>query len=395
MNFSARARWLVPAGVLTAVGAVIAGALIGTAQASPALPARTPAQLLAAVAGRTGPLPELTGTVVETASLGLPDLPGVDDPTSVAALLTGSHTVRVWYANARHFRLSVPGTMSESDVIVNGRTAWLWQSTTNSVTRFALPAGAGETPAEPAPAPALALTPQQAARQALAAVGPSTRVTVQSNVTVAGEAAYQLVLAPKSPRSLIGQVRIAVDGTRDVPLRVQIFARGAKSPAFQVGYTSISFVAPAAANFSFTPPPRATVRTVTLDGARWSGHALSRAREAATEPTVLGRDWLTVAVLPAGALSGLSGGPGSGIGIAGSAARSVSGGPSGGAPGGGVPGSALAGVLMRSASNVHGAWGSGRLLHTSLLSALITSNGRLLVGAVTPSVLYADAARAK
>ena len=49
---------------------------------------------------------------------------------------------------------------------------------------------------------------------------------------------------------------------------------------------------------------------------------------------------------------------------------------------------------MRSATSVHGAWGSGRLLHTSLLSILITNDGRVLVGAVTPSVLYADAAQA-
>jgi len=81
MKFSPRARWAVPAGALAAVGAVMAGALIGTAQASPTLPARTPAQLLAAVAGRTGPLPPLTGTVVESAALGLPDLPGIDNPS--------------------------------------------------------------------------------------------------------------------------------------------------------------------------------------------------------------------------------------------------------------------------------------------------------------------------
>src|SRR5215469_1610663 len=185
MKFSPRARWAVPAGVLAAVTAVTAGALIGTAQASPALPHRTPAQLLAAVAGRPGPLPALTGTVVESASLGLPNLPGVDNPTSVASLLTGSHTVRIWYADARHFRLAEPGMMSESDLIVNGRTAWYWQSSTNSVTRFPLSADAA---AGHGPAPAMALTPQQAARQALAAVGPSTRVTVQNNVTVAGEA---------------------------------------------------------------------------------------------------------------------------------------------------------------------------------------------------------------
>jgi outer membrane lipoprotein-sorting protein len=392
MKFSPRARWAVPAGVLAAVGAVMAGALISTAQASPALPARTPAQLLASVAGRTGPLPALTGTVVESAALGLPNLPGADsDPSSIAALLTGSHTVRIWYADPRHFRLAVPGMMSESDLIVNGRTAWYWDSTKNSVTRYPLPAG--DRPAEHGPAPAMALTPQQAARQALAAVGPSTRVTVQDNVTVAGEAAYQLVLAPRSANSLIGQVRIAIDARHNVPLRVQIFARGAQSPAFQVGYTSISFVRPAASNFDFSPPPSAEVKTATLMPDGWSGQAPVNRKAPAGEPRVMGHDWLTVAVLPASALSDMSGGSGSAAGVAGSAARSAAGSSAGGSSGG-IQASALFGVLTRSGTDVHGAWGSGRLLHTSLLSILITNNGRVLVGAVTPSVLYADAARA-
>ena len=394
MNFSPRARWVVPGGVLAAVGAVMAGALISTAQASPALPHRTPAQLLAAVAGRTGPLPALTGTVVESASLGLPQLPGTDNPTSVESLLAGSHTVRVWYANSRHFRLAVPGAMSETDFIVNGRTAWLWQSTTNSVTRLLLPSRSGDA-ATPAPAPAMALTPQQAARQALAAVGPSTRVTVQSNVTVAGEAAYQLVLAPKTSSSLVGQVRIAVDGARDVPLRVQIFARGATSPAFQVGYTSVSFVAPAASNFDFTPPRGAKVSKDTLGSSDRSGRARSMMRRSEAAPTVMGKDWLTVAVLPAAALSGLHGSVSGASSAASSAALSASGSSPGSSGGGSGENSALFGALMGSASHVHGAWGSGRLLHSSLLSVLITDNGRILAGAVTPSVLYADAARAK
>src|SRR5215469_7489482 len=308
MKFSPPARWAVPAGVLAAVGAVMAGALISTAQASPALPARTPAQLLAAVAARTGPVPALTGTVVESASLGLPDLPGTDNPSSIASLLTGSHTVRIWFADPRHFRLAVPGMMSESDLIVNGATAWYWDSTKNSVTRYPLPAG--DHPAEHGPAPAMALTPQQAARQALAAVGPSTRVSVQNNVTVAGEAAYPLVLAPRSANSLIGQVRIAIDASHNVPLRVQVFARGAHSPAFQVGYTSISFVRPAASNFNFSPPPNAKVKTATLMPDGWSGRAPVKGKAPAVKPRVMGKDWLTVAVLPASAMSQVSTGSG-------------------------------------------------------------------------------------
>jgi hypothetical protein len=75
--------------------------------------------------------------------------------------------------------------------------------------------------------------------------------------------------------------------------------------------------------------------------------------------------------------------------VAGQAARSASGG------GGQVNGSAVLGALLGSAHPVHGAWGSGRLLHTSLVSMLITSNGHVLIGAVTPSVLYAAAAQVK
>jgi outer membrane lipoprotein-sorting protein len=460
------------------------------AQAAPALPARTPAQLLAEVAGAKAP-PPLTGTVVETASLGIPQLPGAGNPTSITSLLTGSHTLRVWYADPAHVRLSAPVTMGESDLIRNGRTVWFWQSSNNSVTKVLLPphsrSGDG---GEAFQAP---LTPQQAAQQVLAAVGKTTRVTTETNVTVAGQAAYQLVLAPKDSRSLIGRVTIAVDGAHPgVPLRVQVFARGAKAPAFSVGYTSISFVRPAAANFQFTPPKGAHVTTVpgrggwsgygragaermvapgygsfrippgggtgvqrgihlnvpprhwivTLPGGRtvtlrpgeqlacaprvlrgivklpphgsvsaplrpaklaelrqrWvklcagkamAGHlpaASAAVPPMALAPRVIGEGWLSVAVLPDSVLGGLGGG--NAAGAAGQAARSVAG------DGGSVDNAAIVAALLKAAHPVQGSWGSGRLLHTSLVSILIT-NGHVLVGAVTPQVLYAAAAGVK
>jgi hypothetical protein len=54
----------------------------------------------------------------------------------------------------------------------------------------------------------------------------------------------------------------------------------------------------------------------------------------------------------------------------------------------------MLGALLLAAHPVHGAWGSGKLLHTSLVSMLIT-NGHVLIGAVTPQVLYAAAAHLK
>ena len=49
-------------------------------------------------------------------------------------------------------------------------------------------------------------------------------------------------------------------------------------------------------------------------------------------------------------------------------------------------------ALLASATPVHGAWGTGRLLRTSLVSVLMTDQGSTFVGAVEPSVLYAAAA---
>ena len=52
----------------------------------------------------------------------------------------------------------------------------------------------------------------------------------------------------------------------------------------------------------------------------------------------------------------------------------------------------MLGALLASATPVHGAWGTGRLLRTSLVSVLMTDQGSTFVGAVQPSVLYAAAA---
>jgi hypothetical protein len=222
------------------------------------------------------------------------------------------------------------------------------------------------------------LTPQQAANTALKMAGKTTTVGVQSNVTIAGEPAYQLTLAPKDHRSLIGQVQVAVDAKYGIPLRVQIFAKGAKSPAFQVGYTALSFTAPAAANLAFTPPPGAKIDKVNLgDGA---GQQKSGQMPDSAGFGSYGKGWLTVASLPQKDLfSSFGTGTGASPAPAGSHAGSnVLGGDS----------QEVMSALLGAAKPVSGSWGSGTLLQTSLVSMLMT-NGEIYIGAVQPSVLYA------
>jgi hypothetical protein len=49
-------------------------------------------------------------------------------------------------------------------------------------------------------------------------------------------------------------------------------------------------------------------------------------------------------------------------------------------------------TLQKAATPVSGSWGSGRVLRTKLFSALLTDDGRVFVGAVTPDVLTQAAA---
>jgi outer membrane lipoprotein-sorting protein len=382
VKLSRRARWAVP-GTAVAVTAITVAALqIPAAQASPDLPNKTPAQLLASIS-TDAKVPPMTGTVVETASLGLPQLPQTaGNPTSMTSLLTGSHTMKVYYQDSKHYRLAIPQPSSETDIIANGSTVWLWQSASDSVTEFT---GAGQADAKKA-VPQVTqtpLTPQQAADQVLAKVGATTLVSVQANVMVAGEPSYELVLAPKDSRSLVGKVVIAIDGKYGVPLRVQLYAKGATSPAFQVGYTALQWVAPAPANFSFTPPKGASVDVV-------NGAKSASGSKSPSNPTGFGsygKSWLTVVAFPQkdlmqgfGTTAGSSSSSSSSTGqqnIASSNNSGVS-----------VSSQELLSALLGSAKPVHGTWGSGTLVTTSLISMLMTG-GEVYIGAVQPSVLYA------
>ena len=381
MKLSRRARWAVPGAAVAVTAITVAALQIPAAQASPDLPNKTPAQLLASIS-TDAKVPPMTGTVVETASLGLPQLPQTGNATSMTSLLTGSHTMKVYYQDSKHYRLAIPQPSSETDVIANGSTVWLWQSASDSVTEFT---GADQASAKKA-VPQVTqtpLTPQQAADQVLARVGATTLVSVQANVMVAGEPSYELVLAPKDSRSLVGKVVIAVDGKYGVPLRVQLYAKGATSPAFQVGYTALQWVAPAPANFSFTPPKGASVDVV-------NGAKSASGSKSPSNPTGFGsygKSWLTVVALPQkdlmqgfGTTAGSSSSSSSSSGqqnIASSNNSGVS-----------VSSQELLSALLGSAKPVHGTWGSGTLVTTSLISMLMTG-GEVYIGAVQPSVLYA------
>ena len=260
----ARQRWL-PALLIPL--ALALAALIGSVQAgaSVSLPPKTADEILAMIA-RTE-VRALSGTVVQTAELGLPEVPTagpgiVPGATSAFELLTGSHTARVYLDGPSKARLQILDRMAERDFVVNGSDAWFYNSADNSATHLSVPVPSNtgqkdslrsETTHAGMP------TPEAMASHFLSAIDSSTEVTVGEASTVAGRSAYRLSLVPRSDGTLVDSVSIEVDSETGWPLGVEVRAKGQPEPAYSLAYTDVNFSAPDAALFNFTPPAGATV----------------------------------------------------------------------------------------------------------------------------------------
>jgi outer membrane lipoprotein-sorting protein len=362
-----RSRWAVPAAAVVAIGGITLAAN-QSASADPTLPHRSAAQLLSDV--QQAKLAPLSGTVVQTSNLGLPQLPGVSNdtgpaagPATLASAISGTHTWRLWYASPQQARVAMLGNMGESDIIRNGRDLWVGSSADKKATHATLPAHADK--ATPAPSPTdLPKTPQEAADLALKALSPTTSVTTAGSAVVAGRDAYELVLAPKDSASLVRQVRIALDAKRHVPLRVQVYSTKTANPAFEVGFTAVDFAKPDASRFTFNPPPGTKVAESSLDAERPSTTEPRGASKAGQDLRVVGKGWTSVAVatLPKDAAMGAGKQQGQASQLEG---------------------------LLKALPPVSGSWGSGHLLQGTLFSAVVTDDGRVAVGAVKPDALYA------
>jgi len=314
-----------------------------------------------------------SGTIEQTSELGLPDLGaltesmGDSDGGSAAdiddliALATGSHTAKV-YLDRESARLQVLDQLGERNVYVDGVADVIWyvDSETKTATKVDVPAGGAESSAHPdetLPAPEATLpTPDEMLDEALSRLDETTEVTVGTDSQVAGREVYELILAPHTGDTLVGEVRFAIDGENGAALAASVTARGESAPAFQVAFTQIDFSAPDPAVFAFEPGSDVDVteKDVSRSDAAEGGPDDMTKTDAA-DPPVFGQGWSAVVELPdAGGESVFSG----------------------------LDAEQLA-MLERVTTAVEG----GRAVQTALISVLITDDGRVLAGAVPVSRL--------
>lgn len=359
---SARRRFAVPIALAAGIVTAAAGTGIVSASGASDLPDRTAAQLLEDV--QTSDIDGLSGTVIQNANLGLPDLGSSGG--GLSKLASGSNEMRLWYAAPDKTRMAVLNDYGESDTIRNGEDVWTWDSEGTEATHYTLPDKAAETPLWPPSE--LGSDPAKAAEQALEAIEPTTKVTTGQAVEVAGRDAYQLVLEPKDSKSLVDRITLAIDAEHKVPLRTQVFSDDQMEAAFDIGFSRVDFGVPDKENFTFTAPKGVKV----TEGTDKMGDLFSDGKKPAKDADVkaVGDGWTTVLTgkIDLDKMSGES-------------KKKAKGGED-------VDLKKMLGQLPE----VSGKWGSGRLFESELVNALLTDDGRFLIGSVTPERLYEVAA---
>ncbi|MGH3616002.1 MAG: LolA family protein [Pseudonocardia sp.] len=339
------------AGRIAAVGIAV-GLGLSAACSGPGTAPVTAEELLSSVlAAEPGPF---GGTVELDNTLGLPPLPQLPQAAD------GTSTARVWSDGAGRGRVSIPSDTGERTLVTDGEAFWAWNSADRTVVRRPV----GDRPNEAVTDPTVAAT------EALAALRPTSIISVDGTAEVAGRPAYELVLAPApTERTLLREVRIAVDAEKRLPLRLTVLANGSSEPAVQIGFSDLTFGPQDPELFTFTPPPGATVEEAEPHGATVE-EAEPRGADRQPDGATVGEGWDTVLVttLPTGTETGTRE-PGS---------QSREGAPF---------------DLSAFGTPVSGPWGNGRLISTNVAGAIITDDGRVAAGAVPEQVLTEALAR--
>ncbi|MFD0370587.1 outer membrane lipoprotein carrier protein LolA [Streptomyces sp. NPDC127114] len=383
-------RYVVPVAVAGVAAATIGLVPALAASGDPDLPDITAQQLIEKIAASD--TQTLSGTFRISTDLGLPSFAGLipsapggsgsgsaDPSERLTQLVSGSHTLRVAADGPDRQKLTLLDGSDEYSLIHNGDDLWAYDSKSNEV--FHEKGEKGDEGEKGKHEQELPATPKELADEVLKAAGDTTSLTVGGTAKVAGRDAYQLVIKPKQSGSTVESVTIAVDAANGTPLKFTLDSVSGGKPVVDAGFTKVDFAKPAADTFDFKAPKGAKVTEGAADKAgkdaeeefgkdfdKGLGGLFGGLGEGAKgEPNIIGEGWTTIARLDTGAP----------------------------APKTGEAPKEVQGFLDALGDKVSGKFGSGTVFKTKIVNALMTDDGKVYVGAVTPEKLVDAANSAK
>jgi hypothetical protein len=179
-----------------------------------------------------------------------------------SALMSGA-SGRLWMRADGRGRLELQSNAGDVQVVWKRGEATVYDASSNTVYRIALPAGQPQAHhAPPGVAGIGAFLAQLTKHVNVSSARPSS---------VAGRPAYTVQLSPKEVGGLLGSVRLAWDATRGVPLRAAIYARGGTKPVLELRTTSIKYGPVPLSTVAIAPPAGAKVVDLAAPSGRERG----------------------------------------------------------------------------------------------------------------------------
>jgi outer membrane lipoprotein-sorting protein len=188
------------------------------------------------------------------------NIQGPTDP-----LLQGA-SGRLWYSPGTHrLRIELQSDNGDGQVVVNGRRFWVYDPASNTAYEGTLPVQAHKATDHQHSHALPSVSQIQADLNKLA-----QHVNLSGAIPgdVAGQPTYTVRVSPKHDGGLLGDVQLAWDAARGVPLRFGIYANGDSTPVLELKATDISFGAVPSSDFAVSPPSGAKVVKVSAP----SGH---------------------------------------------------------------------------------------------------------------------------
>lgn len=208
------------------------------------------AQAAPAVGGLSANI-EFTNHLIDSS-----DLQGTDP------ILTGAKG-RLWLSNNNELRLELQGENGDAQVVLKNGSFWIYDPTSNTVYEGSLPSQGPDSSSK-----------TQSKTEALPTVAQiqtklnelMTHVNLSSAIPgdIANQPTYTVEVSPRHSGGLLGQVQLAWDAVKGVPLRFAVYANGnggSKSLVLELKVTHIDYgpSAVSPSDFNVAPPAGAQV----------------------------------------------------------------------------------------------------------------------------------------
>ena len=186
----------------------------------------------------------------------------------VSPLASGAEG-RLWINKDGRLRLELQSDAGDAQIVSDGKTVTVYDSTSNTVYKATLPDEA-EQAGDERKHERLTLAKIQKALDELAK---TWTVSGADPTNTAGQPSYTVRISPKDDGGLLGAAEAAWDAASGAPLRAAIYAQGNPEPVLELKAEEISYGAVSDADVTATPPAGAEVVDLSPSAAGKAEHA--------------------------------------------------------------------------------------------------------------------------